>query len=87
MGCFKWGLMGHPSWSMADSGTEGDLNCGGLAQEVSEEKNFNMWPRDCSCDILVKNGCFCSCLKSLPEAKVKRLRLIALTKKSPKSLV
>ena len=39
-----------------------------------------MWPRD-SCDILVKNVvAFCLCLKSLPEAKVKRLRLIALTK-------
>jgi hypothetical protein len=31
---------------MEDSDTEGDLNCGGLAQEISEEKNFSMWPRD-----------------------------------------
>jgi hypothetical protein len=29
---------------MEDIDPEGDLN---LAQEVSEEKNVNMWPRDC----------------------------------------
>ena len=40
------------------------------------EKNFNMWPRDCSCDSLVKNVT----AFSLPEAKVKTLRLIASTK-------
>jgi hypothetical protein len=28
--CFKWGTKGHPSRSIADSGAEGDLNCGGL---------------------------------------------------------
>jgi hypothetical protein len=40
-----------------------------------------MLPRDCSCNILVKNvAAFCPCLKSLPEAKVKRLQLIVLTK-------
>ena len=34
-----------------------------------------------SSDVLVKNvAAFCPCLKSLPEAKVKRFRLIALTK-------
>jgi hypothetical protein len=43
--CFKWGLVGHISRSMGGSGTEGDLNCGGLAQEVSEE-NMSMLPRD-----------------------------------------
>jgi hypothetical protein len=58
--------------------TESDLNCADLAQEVSE--NFSMWPR-VFCGILVKNvAAFCPLLKSLPEAKVKRLRLIALTK-------
>ena len=37
------------------------------------------------CDILVKNvATFCPCLKSLPEAKVKRLVLIALTKEVSK---
>jgi len=40
-----------------------------------------MWPRDYFCGILVRNvATFCPCLKNLPEAKVKRLRLIALTK-------
>jgi hypothetical protein len=59
---------------------ESDFNCVDLAQEVSVE-NFNMWPRDCFCGSLVKTrATFCPCLKSLPEAKVKRLRLIALTK-------
>ena len=38
---------------MEDSGAEGNLNCGGLAQEVSDEKNISMWPR--SYDILMKN--------------------------------
>jgi hypothetical protein len=45
-------------------------------------ENFRLWPRDSFfCSILVKNvAIFCSCLKRLPEAKMKRLRLIALTK-------
>lgn len=29
---------------------EGDLNCKSLVLDVSEEKNFSMWPRDHSCD-------------------------------------
>jgi hypothetical protein len=37
---------------MEDHGAKDDLNCGGLAQEVSEEKNVSLWPRDYSCDIL-----------------------------------
>jgi hypothetical protein len=32
----------HTSKSMEDSGAEGDLNCGGSAQEVPEEKNSNI---------------------------------------------
>ena len=36
--CFKWGLMNHPSSNMGDSGAQGDLNCGGQGQEVSEKK-------------------------------------------------
>jgi hypothetical protein len=43
--CFKCELMGHPSRSMEDCGAEGDLNCGDLALEVSEEENFSMCPR------------------------------------------
>ena len=58
-----------------------DLNCADLVQEVSVEKNFNMWHRDCFCNILVKNvAAFGPCLKSLHETKVKRFVLIALTK-------
>lgn len=34
--------MGHTSRSMEDSGAEGDLNCEGLAQKVSEEKT-SVW--------------------------------------------
>jgi hypothetical protein len=38
-----------------------------MALEVSK-KNINMCPRDCSCDILVKNvTAFCSCPWYLPE--------------------
>jgi hypothetical protein len=44
-----------------------------------------MRPRDCFCGILVKNvATFCSSLKRLPEAKVKRFVLIALSKKVSK---
>jgi hypothetical protein len=40
-----------------------------------------MMHRDYFCGILVKNlTAFCACLKSLPESKVKRFILIALTK-------
>ena len=58
--------------------------CRPSTQEVSVAKNFSMWPRDCSCDILVKNvAAFCPS-KSLPEAKVKRFRLITLKKEISK---
>jgi hypothetical protein len=80
MECFKWILMGYPSRNVEDFVTKSDLICMDLVQELSVE-NFNMWPRDCFCGILVKNmAAFCTCLKSLPEAKVKRLRLIVLKK-------
>jgi len=40
-----------------------------------------MIPRDCYCDILVKNVTdFFLCMKYLCKAKVKRFRLIALSK-------
>jgi hypothetical protein len=46
-----------------------------------------MWPRNWFCGILVKNGAvFCPFLKSLPEAKVKRFKLIALTKSPAETL-
>ena len=58
------------------------MNCVGLlAQEASVEKNFNMWPRDCFCDILVKNvTVFCPFLKNIPKANIKRFILVVLTK-------
>jgi hypothetical protein len=40
---------------MEDSGGKGDLKNGVLVLVVSEEKNFSIFPRDCFCDILVKN--------------------------------
>jgi hypothetical protein len=50
-----------------------------------------MWPRDCSCDSLAKSmAAFCSCPKSLPEAKLKSFGLItklAEKKKSQNNLV
>ena len=45
--CFKWDLVSHPSRNMEDTGTEGDLNSWGLAQEVPKKRNVFMWPRDC----------------------------------------
>jgi hypothetical protein len=56
------------------------------AQEVSEKKNFRKWHKDCFWGVLAKNvATFCPYLKSLLEAKVKRLRLIALTKEVSKN--
>ena len=53
--CFKWDLMGHPSRTMEDFVAGSDLNCVDLAQEISKEKYFSMWHRDCLCGILVEN--------------------------------
>ena len=72
-------------WNMEDLFAEGDLNCGSLALEVSEEKNFSMWPRDCSCEILTKNmAAFCSFQKSLPESNVISFGLIPLAEEISK---
>ena len=58
------GTVGHTGRSMEDSGAESDLKCGTPAQEFSEEKNINTCPKDCSCNILVKNViAFCLSLK------------------------
>ena len=54
---------------MEVSNAEGDLNCGCLAQEVSEE-SFSIWPIDCSCDILLTNvAVFYPCLRVYLKAK------------------
>ena len=83
--CFKWGLISHPSKNMEDFVAGSNLNCVDLAQEISKDYNFRMWHKDCSCGILVKNvATFYPCLKSLPEAKVKRFRLIAWKKEISK---
>jgi hypothetical protein len=83
--CFKLGLMGHHSRDMEDFVARSNLNCIDLAQEIAKEKNFRMWHKNCFCGIWGKNvATFCPCLKSLPETKVKRLRLIALTKEVSK---
>ena len=48
--------MNHPSSNKeASGGTKGHLNHSGLAQEVLEEKNFSILPRDHSSCILMKN--------------------------------
>lgn len=58
--------MGHTSGNMEDSGAECNLmNCGGLSQDVTEEKNISVLPSNHSCDRLVKKvtvslGC-CHC--------------------------
>ena len=44
---FKWGLMVHPSRYMEDFVAGSNLNCVDLAQEISKEKNFRMWYKDC----------------------------------------
>ena len=36
---YRWGLLGHTNRSIEDKGADGDLNYGGLAQEISEVNN------------------------------------------------
>ena len=70
---------------MEDFFAESDLNAADLAQEVLVKKNFSIWHRNCFCSILVKNvSAFHHWPKGLPEAKVKRFRLIALKKEVSK---
>lgn len=55
--------MDHPCRYMANIGDEGYLNCGGLAQEFSKEKNISMWPRDYSWVIIENLPAFCLFVK------------------------
>lgn len=68
------GLVGHPSSSVADSGAEGDLNCGGPALET----------------ILVyfceDQGYFLLLSRNMPEARLKSFGLIALAEDIPNNL-
>ena len=52
---------------------------------MSEPKNVNMCPRECSCEGLVNNSAAtCPCLKKLLEAKVKGFILILLAEEISK---
>ena len=76
--CFK-AFVDHHGRSMEDRGAESDVNCGGQAQKVSEEKNISQWPRHRSWDILVKNAAaFRPCPKTPPRSKLKSYGLTAL---------
>jgi hypothetical protein len=58
---------------------EGELNCGGPAQEISNKKNINMGPTDYYHDILAKHvAAFFLCPPNLPEPKLKSFGLRAL---------
>jgi len=51
--------MGQPSRIMEDSGAEGHLKCVGMpALEMSVEKYFHMWLRDCFVMFWAEYGCF-----------------------------
>ena len=53
----------------------------GPAQEVSDSKNVSKWPTDHSCDTLEVVGevvGFCSCPKTLMEAKLKMFAINAI---------
>jgi hypothetical protein len=72
---------------MEDFVAENYLNCAYFTQVISVG-SFSMWPGDSMYGILVNNmASFYPCLKSLPEAKVKRLRLIELTKEVSETCV
>lgn len=58
-----------------------------FGKQVSVEKNFSVGVRDYFLGILVKNMAdFCLCLKHLPEAKVRRVILIAVTNEVSKPI-
>lgn len=68
----KQDFLGHSHRSMEDSCAECHVDYEGPAQELLEESNISEWTRDCFCDVLAKNiAAFCSCSKTLPEAKLK----------------
>ena len=60
MESFKWSLVGYPIRYMEESVADSGLNCVSLLAQEFSEKNLSIWPRDCSCNILVKNvAAFC----------------------------
>ena len=59
--------MGYSRRNIGEFVAVSDLNCADLFQEVSVEKKFSTWPRDCfSCILLMNVAGFSPCLKSLP---------------------
>lgn len=65
-----------------------DLNYRSPTQDVSEQENSSVWPKDYSHDILAKNvTAFCFCLRNLLQTKLKSFGLLVLTEKSQNSLV
>ena len=77
--CSKYCLMGYTSRNLEDSGAKCYLySRQELHQEVSEEMNFSVLPRDHSYTLVKNVADFCPCLKSLPEAKVKNFGLVLL---------
>lgn len=60
-----------------------DLNYRSPTQDVSEQENSSVWPKDYSHDILAKNvTAFCFCLRNLLQTKLKSFGLLVLTEKS-----
>ena len=78
--CFKWGLVGHPSKNMEDSGAEGHLDWGYVRSTGSRGFRGDRF------DILPMWLLFALCPNSLTESKVKRFGLIALAKEISKQL-
>lgn len=54
------------------------VDCGGSAQESSEEKNVSSWSKD-HWQRYFDKECDCFCPEDLPEANLKRFGLMALT--------
>jgi hypothetical protein len=77
-------LAGLNEMSMEKSGVEGDLNCGGPSQDVSEENDLSLWSGNCSYVIFTKKCVLLPLSKTLPEAKVKRFGLMALAEEISK---
>lgn len=67
--------MGHSSRNRKDNGTEHNVDYK-EAWEISEEKNISKWPRDHSCNILVRNMTVFYVLfqKKSADAKLKSFR-------------
>lgn len=70
--------MGHPSRNLEDNGAEGNVDCAGPAQGVSEGNKMSNRARDHSCATVAKNVAFSPCLKTLPDAKLRSFGSVLL---------